>query len=76
MDRTEDKAVIELSSEVLRVIEEFENASIHITQSDSIEHPESSVSEQQRFLNQLKSLLGLWTGNHYQSLWRNRQSTW
>ncbi|MES9879344.1 MAG: hypothetical protein ABW185_00490 [Sedimenticola sp.] len=58
--QTEDKAVIELSkAEVLRVIEEFENASIHITQSDSIEHPESSVSEQQRFLNQLKSLLGL-----------------
>jgi hypothetical protein len=58
--QAEDKAVIELSkAEVLNIIEEFEYASIHTTQSDSIEHPESSVSEQQRFLNQLKSLLEL-----------------
>jgi hypothetical protein len=33
--------------EVLSVIEEFEYASIQTTQSNSNEHPESSVSEQQ-----------------------------
>ena len=58
--QAEDKAVIELSrAEVLRVIAEFEYASTHTTQSESIEHPESSISEQQRFLNQLNSLLEL-----------------
>ena len=57
--QVEEKMVIELSrAEVLRVIEEFEYASTQTTQSD-IEHPESSVSEQHRFLNQLQSLLEL-----------------
>ena len=58
--QTEEKVVIELSkAEVLRVIEEFEYASIHTTQSGNIEHPESLVSEQQKFLKQLGSLLEL-----------------
>ena len=58
--QTEEKVVIELSkAEVLRVIEEFEYASIHSTKSGNNEHPESSVSEQQKFLNQLRSLLEL-----------------
>ena len=58
--QAKEKIIIELSRpEVLRVIEEFEYASIHTTQSDNNEHPESSTSEQQRFLNQLKSMLEL-----------------
>ena len=55
-----EKAVIELSKpNVIRVIEKLEHASINIAQSDSVEQPESSVSDQQRFLNQLKRLLDL-----------------
>lgn len=48
-----------MRTEVLRAIEEFEYASTHTTQSESTEHPESSVSEQQRFLSQHGSLLEL-----------------
>ena len=48
--QAEDNAVIELSrAEVLRVIDEFEYASTHATQLESIEHPESSTSEHQGF---------------------------
>ena len=44
---------------ILHVIEEFEYASINTAQSDSIEHPENSASDQQIFPNQLKSLQDL-----------------
>ena len=57
----EEKEVIELSKpEVLRVMEEFENVSISASNKDvSLEHPESSVAEQKKFLQDLKTLLNL-----------------
>ena len=58
--QVQEKAAIELSkAEVLRVIKLFEYARINTVQSDSIEHPESSASDLQIFLHQLKSLLDL-----------------
>ena len=44
---------------IRHVIGAFEYASINTAQSDSIEHPENSASDQQIFPNQLKSLLDL-----------------
>jgi hypothetical protein len=57
----EEKEVIELSKpEVLRGMEEFENASLSVSKTNiSLEHPESSLAEQKRFLNDLKALLSL-----------------
>ena len=57
----EQKEGIELSKpEVLRVIDEFENASLSASNKDmDLEHPESSVAEQNRFLKDLKALLYL-----------------
>ena len=57
----EEKEVIELSKpEVLRVIDEFENAILSASNKDvNLEHPESSVAEQNNFLKDLKALLFL-----------------
>ena len=70
----EDKVVIELSrAEVLRVIDEFDYASTHTTQLESIEHPESSTSEQQGFSANSTVFWILWikepnTGNTFASI--------
>ena len=72
--QAEDNAVIELSrAEVLRVIDEFEYASTHTTQLESIEHPESSTSEQQGFSANSTVFWILWikepnTGNTFASI--------
>jgi len=72
--QAEDKVVIELSrAEVLRVIDEFEYASTHTTQLESIEHPESSTSEQQGFSANSTVFWILWikepnTGNTFASI--------
>ena len=72
--QAEDKVVIELSrAEVLRVIDEFDYASTHTTQLESIEHPESSTSEQQGFSANSTVFWILWikepnTGNTFASI--------
>lgn len=57
----EEKEMIELSKpEVLRIIDEFEDACFSTSRSkDNLEHPESSVADQKRFLKDLKSLCDL-----------------
>ena len=57
----EEKEVIALSKpEVLRVIDEFENAVLSASNKEvNLEHPESSVAEQNNFLKDLKALLNL-----------------
>ena len=57
----EEKEVIALSKpEVLRVIDEFENAVLSASNKEvNLEHPESSVAEQNNFLKDLKALLYL-----------------
>jgi len=57
----EEKEVIELSKpEVLRVISEFESASNPESNTkDSLEHPESSAAEQNKFLKHLKAMCDL-----------------
>ena len=57
----EEKDVIELSKpEVLRVIEKFENVSLSTANKEiSLEHPESSIAEQKKFLWNLKAVLSL-----------------
>ena len=57
----EAKEVIALSKpEVLRVIDEFENAVLSASNKEvNLEHPESSVAEQNNFLKDLKALLNL-----------------
>ena len=57
----EEKEVIELSKpEILRVIEEFETATINGLKADiSFEHQESSIAEQRKFLLDLRTLLNL-----------------
>ena len=57
----DEKEVIELSKpEVLRVIEEFENASLQSTnKSANTHHPESSSAEQKKFVEDLKALSNL-----------------
>ena len=46
-------------SEVLRLIEEYESVSSldNIDEKETVEHPEGSVSEQTKFLNQIQALL-------------------
>ena len=59
-NQVEEKMVIELSrTEVLRVVEEFEDGTAHINPETNQEHPESSTSEQQKLLRQVSSLLEL-----------------
>ena len=59
-NQVEEKMVIELSrTEVLRVVEEFDNGTAHINPETNQEHPESSTSEQQKLLRQVSSLLEL-----------------
>ena len=57
----EEKEVIALSKPaVLRVIDEFENAGLSASNKEvNLEHPESSVAEQNNFLKDLKALLYL-----------------
>ena len=57
----EEKEVVELSKpEVLRVISEFESASNPESNTkDSLEHPESSAAEQNKFLKHLKAMCDL-----------------
>ena len=59
----DEKEIIELSKpEVLRVIEEFEDATFSALNNEiSNEHPEASVTEQKRFLQDLNSLIDLVT---------------
>ena len=57
----EEKEVIELSKpEVLRVISEFESVfNAESNTKDSLEHPESSAAEQNKFLKHLKAMCDL-----------------
>ena len=57
----ESKEVIELSKpEVLRAIDEFECACVSAsTPNESLEHPESSVAEQKKFIKHLNALCDL-----------------
>ena len=57
----EEKEVTELSKpKVLRVIEESENVSLSTSNKEvSLEHPESSIAEQEKSLRDLKTLLSL-----------------
>ncbi|KAK3872055.1 hypothetical protein Pcinc_022845 [Petrolisthes cinctipes] len=57
----EEMEIIELSkSEVLRVIDKFENASLSASNKYiNLEHPEPSAAEQNKFLTYLKALLYL-----------------
>ena len=56
--KQESKKVIELSKpEVLRAIDEFECASFSASSpKESLEHPESSVAEQKKFIKHLNAL--------------------
>ena len=58
---TAEKLAIELSrADVLRLIEEYEVASQGIDPEQiNVEHPESSISEQKSYMNQIQSLLML-----------------
>ena len=57
----EEKDVIELSKpEIIRVIEEFETATLNGLKADiNFEHQESSIAEQRKFLLDLRTLLNL-----------------
>ena len=57
----EEKEIIELSKpEVLRAIDELENASISPSNKEcNLDHPEASPTEQKRFIKDLKALLSL-----------------
>ena len=61
--RQEENEIIELSKpEVLKVIAEYENASLSMPKTYACaEHPESSSAEQRKFLRDLKGLTNLVT---------------
>ena len=57
----EEKEIIKLSKpEVLRAIDEFENASISRSNKEcNLDHPKASPTKQKRFIKHLKALLSL-----------------